>query len=134
LAVNEPGSDTAQFAPSSSTPTAAGAAASAMVVLVMTVNAPATMSAATASATTGVRIFERAELMITRALLPGGVREATAAIDDHGCQGSPRVGHVTDARQYASGSLRFHFRPQPGGRRRVRPGTGIRLDAWGTTG
>src|SRR5919201_1066385 len=41
FAVNDPGRDTAQVAPSSSTPVGGGAAASAVVVLAMTVRVPA---------------------------------------------------------------------------------------------
>jgi hypothetical protein len=65
LAVKEPGSDTAQPAPSSSTPAVAPR------LMVAAVIAPATASAATASTTTVERILERPKLMITRALLPG---------------------------------------------------------------
>ncbi|GIH14323.1 hypothetical protein Raf01_24950 [Rugosimonospora africana] len=77
MLVNEPGNDTAQFAPSSSTPIAAGAA----VPLATTATAPATVSVtAVASTTTVERSRERPELMVTGALLPGGM-EATTAID-----------------------------------------------------
>src|SRR5258705_5217303 len=67
FAVKEPGSDTAQSAPSSSTPIPAAAAPR---LPVAAVTAPATASAATASTTIVERTLDRLELMITRALLP----------------------------------------------------------------
>jgi hypothetical protein len=68
LEVNEPGSETGQSAPSSST-----AAAATAVVVLIAVTAPAITSAAIVSMTiVERRIAERPELMITRALLLGG--------------------------------------------------------------
>jgi hypothetical protein len=79
----EPGRVTGQSAPSSST--AAAAATSPVVattpgaaVFAITVADPATVSTATASMTTVDRSLNRAELMITWALLPRGVVEESA--------------------------------------------------------
>src|SRR5690349_8103018 len=82
LLANELGRLTGQSAPSSSTPIAAGAA----VPVVTTATAPASVSVAAAANTTTVeRSFERPELIVTWALLPGG--KATTEIDDHGYRG-----------------------------------------------
>src|SRR5690606_24933300 len=62
LAGNEPGTETAQSAPSSST----GAAAAAIVVRLTIVNAAATAREATVTTTSSRRILDRSQLMITR--------------------------------------------------------------------
>src|SRR5690242_15863141 len=78
LEVKEAGRETAQPAPSSSTPTAAEA----LVVLAATVTTPAATRAASAGKTTAERIVERPWLMITKPLLPGGC-DGCAAIDNN---------------------------------------------------
>ncbi|HEX6468181.1 MAG TPA: hypothetical protein VF069_03725 [Streptosporangiaceae bacterium] len=95
LAATEPGIDTGQSAPSSSTP----AAAAAVGVFATTVIAPATVSAIIESTMSAERIIERPELMITKTLLPVGDEEATA-IDDHF---SLRVGVVVGGAAPADG-------------------------------